>query len=292
MVNGSIPFLGTVLSLRDYKSRRSAAKNGEEDVYFCRRLYEPITGTFSPVSEKKLLSKGDYTTGSPSDEDSAGENTDAAVSDADSEYDDELEKRKPPAAKKAAAKRKARAQQDVEDDSEDDTGTKGAGAHRAKRRRAAARGKGKMFSARFKLPTLRTKPAGTSSRTEGDGSVLDDVRQKLHVSAVPDGLPCREVEFYTICEFVRDQISSGLGGCMFVSGVPGTGKTATIRHVATALQEERDEGNLVPFDFVEINVRRAKLLNSIVVQVLFEVYYLEGCPTACVAIAVYFHCIF
>lgn len=40
---------------------------------------------------------------------------------------------------------------------------------------------------------------------------------------------------------------------MFVSGVPGTGKTATIRNVARSLLEERDAGTLPHFQFVEVN---------------------------------------
>ncbi len=43
------------------------------------------------------------------------------------------------------------------------------------------------------------------------------------------------------------------GGCMFVSGVPGTGKTATVRAVAETLRAERDSGALTHFKFVEIN---------------------------------------
>jgi origin recognition complex subunit 1 len=40
---------------------------------------------------------------------------------------------------------------------------------------------------------------------------------------------------------------------MFVSGVPGTGKTATIRAVAKHLVSELASGNLPGFLFVEIN---------------------------------------
>jgi Cdc6-like AAA superfamily ATPase len=40
------------------------------------------------------------------------------------------------------------------------------------------------------------------------------------------------------------------GGCLYVSGVPGTGKTATVREVVRQLQEQEDTP---PFEFVEIN---------------------------------------
>ena len=43
---------------------------------------------------------------------------------------------------------------------------------------------------------------------------------------------------------------------MYISGVPGTGKTATVREVAGYLQEAAEEGALPEFRFVEINGMR------------------------------------
>ncbi len=40
---------------------------------------------------------------------------------------------------------------------------------------------------------------------------------------------------------------------MYISGVPGTGKTATVREVIKYLQEAAAEESLPPFNFVEIN---------------------------------------
>ncbi|XP_054273323.1 origin recognition complex subunit 1-like [Macrosteles quadrilineatus] len=40
---------------------------------------------------------------------------------------------------------------------------------------------------------------------------------------------------------------------MYISGVPGTGKTATVHAVVRNLQQEADCGNLPDFDFVEVN---------------------------------------
>jgi Cdc6-like AAA superfamily ATPase len=40
---------------------------------------------------------------------------------------------------------------------------------------------------------------------------------------------------------------------MFVSGVPGTAKSASIRAVSEALQAERDAGNIANFQFIEVN---------------------------------------
>ena len=43
---------------------------------------------------------------------------------------------------------------------------------------------------------------------------------------------------------------------MYISGVPGTGKTATVREVARYLREAKEEGALPNFTFVEINGMR------------------------------------
>ncbi|KAF2813217.1 P-loop containing nucleoside triphosphate hydrolase protein [Mytilinidion resinicola] len=78
-------------------------------------------------------------------------------------------------------------------------------------------------------------------------------RNQLHVSSVPAALPCREEEFSTVYSHLEAAITEGSGSCIYISGTPGTGKTATVREVvaqlnASVLAEELDD-----FIFVEIN---------------------------------------
>lgn len=79
------------------------------------------------------------------------------------------------------------------------------------------------------------------------------VKESLHVSAVPKSLPCREQEFHNIEAFIENKILDECGGCMYVSGVPGTGKTATVSEVIRVLQMKVKTGNLPDFEYVEIN---------------------------------------
>lgn len=46
------------------------------------------------------------------------------------------------------------------------------------------------------------------------------------------------------------------GQCLYVSGVPGTGKTATVLGVMRELRGSMESGSLPPFQFVEINALR------------------------------------
>ncbi|KAI7861675.1 P-loop containing nucleoside triphosphate hydrolase protein [Spinellus fusiger] len=78
-------------------------------------------------------------------------------------------------------------------------------------------------------------------------------RERLHVSAVPDTLPCREDEFDEITGYLECAIEEGTGTCLYISGVPGTGKTATVLDVIRHLQHKSDTEQLPAFDFVEIN---------------------------------------
>lgn len=40
---------------------------------------------------------------------------------------------------------------------------------------------------------------------------------------------------------------------MYISGVPGTGKTATINELASYIKSSASRGELPDFDFVEVN---------------------------------------
>ncbi|RCH80231.1 Origin recognition complex, subunit 1, partial [Rhizopus azygosporus] len=78
-------------------------------------------------------------------------------------------------------------------------------------------------------------------------------RERLHVSAVPESLPCREEEFMTIAGYIEGAIQDSTGTCVYISGVPGTGKTATVHEVIRHLQQQAAEKKLPEFDFAEIN---------------------------------------
>ncbi|KAG9248741.1 origin recognition complex subunit 1 [Calycina marina] len=84
-------------------------------------------------------------------------------------------------------------------------------------------------------------------------SPFQNARSKLHVSAVPTALPCREDEFATVYSHLEAAISDGSGACIYISGTPGTGKTATVREVIAQLNASVQAEELEEFIFVEIN---------------------------------------
>lgn len=78
-------------------------------------------------------------------------------------------------------------------------------------------------------------------------------RSQLHVSSVPESLPCRESQFSRLFLAVESAISSGTGTCIFISGTPGTGKSATCREVVEQLNVRKEDGELPNFNYLEIN---------------------------------------
>lgn len=121
----------------------------------------------------------------------------------------------------------------------------------------------KLFRSGNLTPSIQSrKSAIHESLTE-----LQQIRERLHVSAVPQSLPCRESEYKNIYTFVRDKIVDGLGGCIYIAGVPGTGKTATVTQVVKALQHESGKRLLPKFDYVDINGMRLTEPHQAYVQI-------------------------
>ncbi|WWC71564.1 uncharacterized protein I206_105522 [Kwoniella pini CBS 10737] len=75
----------------------------------------------------------------------------------------------------------------------------------------------------------------------------------LHVGSTPESLPCREEEFIDVLSKVEEGVESGGGGCLYIAGVPGTGKTATVHAVVKELKRKAEDGELSTFSYVEIN---------------------------------------
>ncbi|XP_076295367.1 origin recognition complex subunit 1 [Lasioglossum baleicum] len=97
---------------------------------------------------------------------------------------------------------------------------------------------------------------------------LQEARSRLHVSAVPKSLPCREEEFNNIFTFLKGKLEDKSGGCIYISGVPGTGKTATVNEAVRCLQKLIIKGQLDNFDYVTINGMKLTEPRQSYVQIL------------------------
>ena len=89
-----------------------------------------------------------------------------------------------------------------------------------------------------KKPLLFTPP---STCTLSPGTHLSTpyalARYQLHVSTLPASLPYRENEFTKVYGYLSGAIGpEGKGSCIYISGTPGTGKSATVREVISQLQ--------------------------------------------------------
>ncbi|KAM4872188.1 origin recognition complex subunit 1 isoform 2-T2 [Thomomys bottae] len=117
---------------------------------------------------------------------------------------------------------------------------------------------------RHATPQIRSRNLAAQEPT----SVLEEARLRLHVSAVPESLPCREQEFQDIYNFVESKLLDHTGGCMYISGVPGTGKTATVHEVIRCLQQAAQTDDVPPFQYIEVNGMKLTEPHQVYVQIL------------------------
>lgn len=103
---------------------------------------------------------------------------------------------------------------------------------------------------------------------DSSSEIFKELKAKLHTSMRLSSLPCREDEFTSIYLNLETAIQEQTGCCVYVSGTPGVGKTATIREVITQLKELIPTNEIRDFDYVEIN--GLKLLTP---QVAYEILW-------------------
>ncbi|XP_024926245.1 origin of replication complex subunit 1-like isoform X2 [Ziziphus jujuba] len=84
---------------------------------------------------------------------------------------------------------------------------------------------------------------------------LERAKATLLLASLPKSLPCRNKETEEITTFIKGAICDDqcLGRCLYIHGVPGTGKTMTVLSVMRNLRSEVDAGSIRPYCFVEIN---------------------------------------
>lgn len=84
---------------------------------------------------------------------------------------------------------------------------------------------------------------------------LEKAKATLLLATLPKSLPCRTKEMEEITTFIKGAICDDqcLGRCLYIHGVPGTGKTMSVLAVMRSLRCEVDAGSIKPYCFVEIN---------------------------------------
>lgn len=84
---------------------------------------------------------------------------------------------------------------------------------------------------------------------------LERAKAMLLLASLPKFLPCRNKEMEEITSFIKGAICDDqcLGRCLYIHGVPGTGKTMSVLSVMRSLRLEVDAGTIRPYCFVEIN---------------------------------------
>ncbi|KAL2940943.1 Origin of replication complex subunit 1A [Bienertia sinuspersici] len=193
------------------------ARNEGDDVFFCEYEYDIRWHSFRD-SQRSMMKKSDDDDDSASDEDWKSTKDPVSESEEDTDFEDEIEKKKPrgPSSQELAANSR----------------------------------KGRIFG----LQKIGTKSIPKHVRCHKQ-TELERAKQTLLLATLPKSLPCRDKEMEEISTFIKGAICDDqcLGRCLYIHGVPGTGKTMSVLAVMRSLKSELDSGSIKPYSFVEIN---------------------------------------
>ncbi|XP_076934868.1 origin of replication complex subunit 1A-like [Bidens hawaiensis] len=204
-----------VMSPNEY----AKAENEGDDVFLCEYEYDVNWHSFKRIAE--IDNDEDEDEDATHDDDWSGDEEDS-----DAELSD-----------------------DMEYEEEEDRYTAARGSTPA---REAAANSRKGFT--FGLQKIGTKRIPEHVRSHKQ-TELEKAKATLLLATLPKSLPCRNKEMEEITAFIKGAICDDqcLGRCLYIHGVPGTGKTMSVLAVMRSLWSEVDAGIVKPYSFVEIN---------------------------------------
>lgn len=83
--------------------------------------------------------------------------------------------------------------------------------------------------------TPRSQPGTPSSRVDSVQSVLGPARSIFARGTAPGRLVGRDEEREKLSNYLSERIKGGTGGCLYISGAPGTGKSAFLNEILAGL---------------------------------------------------------
>ncbi|XP_021772062.1 LOW QUALITY PROTEIN: origin of replication complex subunit 1B-like [Chenopodium quinoa] len=205
-----------VFSPKEY----AKAQNEGDDVFFCEYEYDIRWHSFKRLAEINDLEEDDDNDDddSASDEDWKSTKDLEYESEEDMDFEEEIERKKSsgPSSQELAANSR----------------------------------KGRIFG----LQKIGTKSIPQHVRCHKQTG-LERAKQTLLLATLPKSLPCRNKEMEEISAFIKGAICDDqcLGRCLYIHGVPGTGKTMSVLAVMRSLKSELESGSIKPYSFIEIN---------------------------------------
>ncbi|KAI9792067.1 MAG: AAA ATPase [Peltula sp. TS41687] len=115
-----------------------------------------------------------------------------------------------------------------------------------------------LVSTAGKLPSTPRTPRTPCTPSNSIPTVYNAARQLFVRSAHPGRLVGRDDERAELTRFLRDRIKKRTGGCLYVSGPPGTGKSALVNEVLFAELDGREDGCVKMTQINCMSIRNAK----------------------------------
>ena len=113
------------------------------------------------------------------------------------------------------------------------------------------------ISSAAKPLTPRTPRTPSTPLASAHTAVYNDARQLFTRSRQPGALICREREEEELGRFLDERVENEISGCIYISGPPGTGKSALVREACNRLS---CQSNLRMSDVNCVSVKTAKEL--------------------------------
>ena len=114
--------------------------------------------------------------------------------------------------------------------------------------------------------------AGQQQQQQPERDLFMLAYNELQLSAVPHSLPCRQAERQKIYSYLRNAIATGgQQSTLYVSGLPGTGKTATLMEVVRMLGQDVQTKGLPSFKFVMLNAMELSQPQHAYRDILFKI---------------------
>lgn len=88
---------------------------------------------------------------------------------------------------------------------------------------------------------LTDKPTSTKQTDTSVDNLLQDAKALFRRTAVPTRLVGRSQEKEIIIEFLEKHVLKNTSGCLYISGSPGTGKSAMLREIMADMEPKYED---------------------------------------------------